>query len=117
MKRMFTVFQAIACCLALCSPALVADVQPAAQSSSVDITSPITMEVAGANVRDIVDSFGQMTGLKIAVALGIELNGKISISIRNEPWSEVLTAALAQIGLTWELAGDYIVVKGPDPVD
>ncbi|HEY0591723.1 MAG TPA: TonB family protein [Thermoanaerobaculia bacterium] len=58
---------------------------------------PITLHLAGADLRDVARTLAEITGLDVKVADSVE--GKITIWVDDVPWDEALVKAIEPLGL------------------
>ncbi|HVS33667.1 MAG TPA: M56 family metallopeptidase [Thermoanaerobaculia bacterium] len=69
---------------------------------------PMTLQLKDAELKNVLDTFSQLTGLKIVYA--DTWKGRVDVDVKNMPWDEALDVILRQNGLTWELEGDTLKV-------
>jgi beta-lactamase regulating signal transducer with metallopeptidase domain len=69
---------------------------------------PISMDLKDADIRDVLKTFAQLTGLEIVAGDGVE--GKINVRLVNVPWDQALEQILAEHGYTFRLQGDKMTV-------
>lgn len=70
---------------------------------------PISLELSNADIRDVMRSFAQVTGLDIEVAP--DVTGTVNVNIRDMPWDQALEQILRENGLTWSLEGNKMLVS------
>ena len=70
---------------------------------------PISLDVKDANLKDVLNKFAQLTGLEIRYASEIE--GTVTMNVKDLPWDQVFDMVITQNGLTWELDGGVMVIK------
>src|SRR5262245_14819129 len=68
----------------------------------------LTIEVARADVHNLLRLIADVSRLNIVVGEGVE--GKVSLRLRNVPWNEALDAVLTSLGLGMERRGTIIRV-------
>jgi type II secretory pathway component GspD/PulD (secretin) len=82
---------------------------PAPRGTSADKPAePISMHLENADVRDVLKTFGALTGKTMDVAS--DVNGKVSINVQNVPWTEALQQVVSQVGAKARIDGDTIHV-------
>ena len=69
---------------------------------------PITMELKDADIRDVLKTFADLTGLKMQVDDNV--NAKVSVVWHNVPWDQALDEILRDNNLTWILEGNNMRV-------
>ncbi len=72
---------------------------------------PISLDLVDADIRDVLRTFGQLTGLEMSVAP--EVTGTVTIHFKNVPWDEAFEIVLRQNGLAYRLDGKRIQVFKP----
>lgn len=87
--------------------------QPASQPVSQPAESPysgepVSLSLKDADLRDVMNTFEQITGIDITVAEGIE--AKVTIEVVDMPWDQALEQMLAQHGLKAVIEGKTIRV-------
>jgi type II secretory pathway component GspD/PulD (secretin) len=65
------------------------------------LEEPIDLRVTGANVREVLQTFGQM--LSAEVDLDPRITGKVTFEIDNVPCGKALDKVCAMAGCTWKL--------------
>jgi beta-lactamase regulating signal transducer with metallopeptidase domain len=70
---------------------------------------PISMNLKDADLRDVLNTLGQLTGLRTDIAPDVE--GSVTIDVAEAPWDEVLETLVAQNGLTATVEGKTITVR------
>ncbi len=70
---------------------------------------PISMDLKNAEIRDVLKTFAQLTGIEIVAADGVE--GKINVNLVNVPWDQALDQLLAEHGYTWRMEGGKMLVS------
>lgn len=70
---------------------------------------PIDLSLTQAELRDVLTTFGQITGLEMQIGEGIQ--GKVSMSWHNVPWDEALDSIVRENGLTYRIEGKKIFVS------
>lgn len=73
--------------------------------------APISLNLANADLRDVLRVFGQMTGLEIVVAP--EVQGTVSVHFTDVPWDQAFEMVLQQNGLSHRIEGKTIHVFKP----
>jgi type II secretory pathway component HofQ len=69
---------------------------------------PLSMNLRNADLRDVLRTFGQLTGLEITVAP--EISGTVNVNFTDTPWDEALDDILKANGLTYRLEGKKLHV-------
>jgi beta-lactamase regulating signal transducer with metallopeptidase domain len=70
---------------------------------------PIDLSLKEAELRDVLITFGQITGLEMRIDEAVQ--GKVSISWHNVPWDEALDSIVRENGLTYRIEGKTIRVS------
>lgn len=73
--------------------------------------APISMNLSNADLRDVLRTFGQLTGLDIQLAPNV--TGTVNVNIKDTPWDQALEQILTENGLTWRLEGNRMEVYKP----
>jgi type IV pilus secretin PilQ/predicted competence protein len=99
------------------------DAANAAQSSSINTVAgsrtlsgtarvftgdPISLNLKDADIKDVLRTFAQLTGLNIAVDPNV--NGTVTVDFVDVPWDQALDLILRQNGLTFLLEGNVMRV-------
>lgn len=82
--------------------------QAAAPAAAKYTGEPITLALKDASLRDVIRTFGQLTGTTMEVAEGVE--ARVSVNWKNVPWDEAFDSLLADNGLTYRVEGSTIHV-------
>ena len=69
---------------------------------------PISLTLSNADIRDVLRSFAQITGLDIEVAP--DITGTVNVNIKDMPWDQALEQILRENGLTYRLEGKRMQV-------
>jgi hypothetical protein len=69
---------------------------------------PISLQLARADLRDVIGKFGAITGLTIDIAPDVQ--GTVTVDFKDVPWDEAFDILLRQNGLSWRLQGDKMEV-------
>jgi beta-lactamase regulating signal transducer with metallopeptidase domain len=69
---------------------------------------PISMNLRDADLRDVLKTFGALTGLEITVAP--EVQGLVNVNFTNVPWDQALDQILRENGLAFRLEGKKMQV-------
>jgi beta-lactamase regulating signal transducer with metallopeptidase domain len=70
--------------------------------------APISMDLANADIKDVLRTFGQLTGLQIVPAPDVQ--GTVNVHVQDMPWDQALDEILRENGLTWKLEGDKMYI-------
>ncbi|HET7711188.1 MAG TPA: M56 family metallopeptidase [Thermoanaerobaculia bacterium] len=70
---------------------------------------PISMNLKDADLRDVLKTFGNLTGLEMRVDEGIE--GKVTVSWVNVPWDQAFDTLLKERGLSYRIEKGVIYVR------
>lgn len=81
----------------------------AAASSSKYTGEPISLELFDAELRDVIGTFGRLTGMEMKIADDVQ--GKVSVAWKNVPWDQAFDELLAENGLTYKIDGSTIHVS------
>lgn len=73
---------------------------------------PLSLELADADVNDVLCMFGKLTGLAFAVPT--TFNRRTSAYVRDLPWDHVVDALVASYGLTYRIDGTTVAI-GAEP--
>jgi TonB family protein len=73
---------------------------------------PISLELDGADLLDVLATFSDITGAEILVESGI--SGTVTASFDQVPWDAALAKILQSHNLVWQRAGDQIIVRQAD---
>jgi beta-lactamase regulating signal transducer with metallopeptidase domain len=71
--------------------------------------APITLRLKDANLRDLMRTFSQLTGLDIRVDEGIEAT--VSVNWVNVRWDQALDELVKENGLTWRLDKNVMYIS------
>src|SRR6185369_2371254 len=69
---------------------------------------PISLNLKDADMKDVLRTFAQLTGLNIAVDPGV--GGAVTVDFVDVPWDQALDLILRQNGLTYVLEGNVMRV-------
>lgn len=69
---------------------------------------PLSMNLKDADIKDVLEKFGQITGAEIRYPKN--LVGKVTIQLTDVPWDEAFDLILRQNNLRYELQGKTIVI-------
>lgn len=69
---------------------------------------PINIALNNADLRDVLNTFGQITGMQMRLDDAVQ--GKVSINWQNVPWDEALDSIVRENGLTYRIEDKTIVV-------
>ena len=75
---------------------------------------PIDLSLKDADVKDVLRTFAQLTGLNIAVDPGV--SGTVTVEFVAVPWDQALEIILRQNGLTYTLNGNVMRVGTIDRI-
>ncbi len=78
---------------------------PAAEYSG----QPISMNLKDADLRNLLETFGKLTGLEMRVEEGIE--GKVTTTWTNVPWDQAFDTLLKEHGLAYRIEKGVIYVR------
>ncbi len=70
---------------------------------------PISMNLKDADLRNVLATFGKLTGLEMRVEEGI--NGKVTTTWTNVPWDQALDTLLKERGLAYRIEKRAIYVS------
>jgi beta-lactamase regulating signal transducer with metallopeptidase domain len=70
--------------------------------------APISMNLANADLRDVLKTFGQISGLEMV--MGPEIQGIVNVNYTDVPWDEALDELLKSNGYTWRLEGQKMTI-------
>lgn len=69
---------------------------------------PISLELNDAEIRDVLRTFAQLTGLNIAI--DPQVSGRVTVNFQNIPWDQAFEIILKQNGLGFVQEGNVIRV-------
>ena len=70
---------------------------------------PIDLSVTNADLREVLTTFGQISGLQVQIDDAIQ--GKVSMSWHNVPWDEALDSVVRENGLTYRIEGKKLHIS------
>jgi secretin/TonB-like protein len=70
---------------------------------------PIDLSVTNADLREVLATFGQITGMQVRIDEAVQ--GKVSMSWHNVPWDEALDSIVRENGLTYRIEGSTLHVS------
>lgn len=70
---------------------------------------PISLNLEDADLLDVLATFAEISAVEILVESGI--SGTVTATFDEVPWDRALFAVIEGQGLTWERAGDQIIVR------
>jgi beta-lactamase regulating signal transducer with metallopeptidase domain len=70
---------------------------------------PLSLDLKGAAIRDVMDTFEELTGLEIVVAEDVQAT--VTMKAHNMPWDQVLDTIARDNGLRMTLEGKKILVS------
>lgn len=76
---------------------------------------PISLNLEGADLDNVLATFSQISAVEILVESGVA--GKVTATFEDVPWDTALYSILRDQGLTWERAGDQIIVRRDEGVE
>jgi hypothetical protein len=85
------------------------DARAAADPAREFTGDPIDLSLTDADLREVLSSFGGLTGLEVRIADDIQ--GRITASWHNVPWDEAFDSILRENGLTYRIEGSTIHVS------
>ncbi|HSP16307.1 MAG TPA: type IV pilus secretin PilQ [Thermoanaerobaculia bacterium] len=77
-------------------------------SQRVFTGDPISLNLKDADIKDVLRTFSQLTGLNIAIDPNV--NGTVTVDFTDVPWDQALDLILRQNGLTFILEGNVMRV-------
>jgi beta-lactamase regulating signal transducer with metallopeptidase domain len=72
------------------------------------LNTGIDLDLAGADFRDVMKTFGQLANVKIDVEPGVD--STVTVSLRNTPWEDALRKIVTDAGLQMHREGNTIHV-------
>lgn len=75
---------------------------------------PISLSLKDADIREVLRTFSDITGLNIAV--DPQVTGQVTVNFTDVPWDQALDIILAQNSLTWVLTGNVMRVGTIDRI-
>lgn len=89
------------------------DAEPVYEPRDVTVTDqpeyygePITMTLKDADIKDVLRSFAQFSGLNVVVQPGVE--GEVTVQLTDVPWDQALAMILKINGLDYQLEGNIM---------
>lgn len=70
---------------------------------------PIDLSVTNADLREVLTTFGQITGMPVRIDAAVQ--GRVSVSWHNVPWDEALDSIVRENGLAYRIEGKTLVVS------
>ena len=70
------------------------------------VGEPVSLSLKDADIRDVLRSFAQISGLNVVVQPGIR--GTVTVELENVPWDQALDQILKINGLGYELDGNIM---------
>ena len=67
---------------------------------------PISLALSNAEIKDVLRTFGRISGLEVSFAEGVE--GRVNVHIVDQPWDQALDDILRENGLAYRLDGSAI---------
>ena len=71
--------------------------------------APISMDLANADIKDVLRTFAQLTGLEITTDPDVQ--GTVNVHVQDMPWDQALDGILRENGLTWKLEGNRMHIS------
>jgi len=72
----------------------------------------VSLEVVDADLRDLLETLGQMGGLNVLIAPDVQ--GKVTLRVKDVPWDQLLDLITRMYHLAYRVEGKVIVVASPD---
>ena len=69
---------------------------------------PITLDLRDADLRDVIRTFGKLTGFEMRIDDAVE--GKITVAWHNVPWDEAFDSLMNENGLAYHVEGKTITI-------
>lgn len=73
--------------------------------------APISLNLSQADIRDVILTFGKLTGIEMEIAPNV--TGTVNVNIKDMPWDQALEQILRENGLSWRLEGNKMEVFKP----
>ncbi|GBC84328.1 Type IV pilus biogenesis and competence protein PilQ [bacterium HR11] len=74
--------------------------------------SPVSLEVADADLRDLLEMLGQTGGFNVLMAPDVQ--GKVTLRVKDVPWDQLFDLLTRMYHLAYRVEGKVIVVAPPD---
>ncbi|MCS7312791.1 MAG: secretin and TonB N-terminal domain-containing protein [Acidobacteria bacterium] len=74
--------------------------------------SPVSLEVADADLRDLLETLGQMGDFNVLMAPDVQ--GKVTLRVKDVPWDQLFDLLTRMYRLAHRVEGKVIVVASPD---
>lgn len=74
--------------------------------------SPVSLEVADTDLRDLLETLGQMGGFNVLMAPDVQ--GKVTLRVKDVPWDQLFDLLTRMYRLAYRVEGKVIVVASPD---
>lgn len=81
-------------------------VPTAARRSTEYSGAPLTLNVADADIREVLANFGRITGMQIEIADDVQ--GKVSVAWTNIPWDQAFEELLEENRLAYSIEGSTV---------
>ncbi|HEX6096013.1 MAG TPA: M56 family metallopeptidase [Thermoanaerobaculia bacterium] len=82
---------------------------PGAAATRKFTGQPISLNLANADLRDVLMTFGKLTGLEVEIAS--DITGTVNVNIKDMPWDQAFEQILRENGLTFRLEGNKVYVS------
>jgi hypothetical protein len=69
----------------------------------------ISMQLKNADIRDVLSTFGKLTGLEIVP--DADVTGKVDVDFTDVPWDQAFDEILKDHGYTWRMQGKKLLVS------
>ena len=73
--------------------------------------APLTMNLADADIKDVIRTFGKLSGMNIEIAPGVE--GSVSVHVVDMPWDQAFDEIIRENGFSYKIEGKTIHVFKP----
>lgn len=70
---------------------------------------PISLDLENADVRDVLNTFGKVTGFEMRIDEGVQ--GTVSVHWHNVPWDQAFDSLIKENGLSYKIEGKAIHVS------
>ncbi len=74
--------------------------------------APVSLEVADTDLRDLLETLGQIGGLNVLIAPDVQ--GKVTLRVKDVPWDQLLDLITRMYHLAYRIEGKVIVIAPPD---
>jgi type II secretory pathway component GspD/PulD (secretin) len=82
-----------------------------AESATATPDKGMNFKFEDVELTKALQTVSKATGLTVAIEMGLELDGRVDLTWNTVEWRDGLTRILDQVGLGWQEADGFIIVK------